>query len=123
ASVVFTENAGLKRNREPVHLTLGLYADRLRDPPREIRVVSVDPETGRHTEVPSQVYEVSTWSDRADIHCQPTTTCKVAFFADVPARSSSLYLVFYGNPAAERPTYASDLRVEGEGLGFNVENS
>ena len=122
-SAVFTESAGVRRSREPVHLTLGLYADRLTDPLKEIRVVAVDQETGRHTEVPSQVYEVSTWSKQADIHCQPTTTCKVAFFVDVPVRSSSLYLVFYGNPSAERPTYASDLRVEGKGLGLKVENS
>ncbi len=122
ASVVLTENEGLARMNEPVHITLGLYADRLTDPEKEIRMVAIDPQSGVPTEVPCQVYGVSTWDEFVDEHCQPTTTCEVAFLADVPARSSKVYLIFHGNPGAQAPTYPSDLVISGEGLGLGVEN-
>jgi hypothetical protein len=71
ASVVLTENHGWPRLGEPVHITLGLYADRFTDPEREIRVVEVDPESGAYTEVPCQVYGSSTWDSMKDERCQP----------------------------------------------------
>lgn len=123
AGVVLRENAGLERRREPVHLTLGLYADRVSDPKRELRVVAVEPDSGRLSEVPSQVYEVSSWEERKDERYQPTVTCDLAFLADVPARSSRVYLVFYGNPDAPEPVYPTDLVLEGDDLEITVDNS
>lgn len=122
ASVVLTENGGWPRTAEPVHLTLGLYADRFTDAAREVRVVGVEPESGAYTEVPCQVYGLSTWNKMKDERCQPTATVDVAFLAEVPPRSAKVYLVFYGNPHAEPVTYPTDLRVSGEGLGLVVEN-
>jgi len=122
-SNVLEETEGLAREGEPVHLLLGLYADRLTDPAREIRVVSIDPESGRPEEVPCQVYGSSTWDKMADEHCQPTTTVEVAFLADVPAFGSKVFLIFYGNPQAEPPRYGSDLSMSGEGYGLTVENN
>lgn len=122
--VVLRENAGLARTQEPVHLTLATYADRLTDPEREVRVVDVDPVSGVPREIPSQTYHASTWkAPKPDQYVQDTTTCEVAFLADVPARAEKVYLVFYGNPAAKRPRYATDLQVTGRGLELTVENS
>lgn len=123
ASVVLYETAGLPRAGEPVHLLLNVYASRLADPEREVRVVAVDPLSGVTTEVPSQVYGVSLWDKRKDEHCQPTITFEVAFFADVPPGAARVYLIFYGNGAAAAPRYSTDLAVQGEGLGLTVENS
>lgn len=123
ASTVLTENKGLARANEPVHVTLGLYADRLTAPEREVRVVAVEPLSGLASEVPSQVYGVSTWDERTDEHCQPTTTLEVAFLADVAPRASKVYLIFYGNPDAPATEYPTDLVVTGEGFGLTVENS
>jgi hypothetical protein len=122
-STVLQENAGLAREGEPIHLLLGLYADRLTDPQREVRVVAIDPLSGVPQEVSCQVYGVSTWDRRKDEHCQPTTTLEVAFQADVPAATSRVYLIFYGNPKALQPTYPTDLSISGEGLALTVENS
>ncbi len=122
-ATVLAETIGAARAGEPVHLWLGLYADRLTDPAREIRVVGIDPVSGQPQEVPSQVYGVSTWDKFADEHCQPTTTVGVAFLADVPAHAQKVYLIFYGNPDAPAPAYPTDLRVSGSGLGLTVENS
>jgi hypothetical protein len=122
-SNVLIETEGLARDGEPVHLLLGLYADRLTDPAREIRVVGIDPLNGRPEEVPSQVYGTSTWDKMADRHCQPTTTVELAFLADVPAFASKVYLIFYGNPDTQAPEYASDLKVSGQGYGLTVENN
>ncbi len=123
-SVVLRENAGLARDQEPVHITLATYADRLTDPEREIRVVGIDPLSGAPTEVPSQVYDASTWTTPTpDKYCQNTTTLEVAFLADVPAHAEKVYLIFYGNPAAPRPQYVTDLTVTGEGLELTIENS
>jgi len=122
-SNVLEETEGFVREGEPVHLLLGLYADRMSDPAREIRVVGIDPESGRPEEVPCQVYGSSTWDKMKDDHCQPTTTVEVAFLADVPAFTSKVYLIFYGNPDADAPSYATDLEVSGEGYGLTVQNN
>jgi len=122
-SNVVEETEGLAREGEPIHLLLGLYADRLGDPAREIRVVGIDPQSGAPEEVPCQVYGSSVWDKMRDEHCQPTTTVEVAFLADVPALTSKVFLIFYGNPKAESPRYSSDLRVSGKGYGLTVENS
>jgi len=122
-AVVLRENEGWAREQEPIHVTLGVYADRITDLEKEVRVVAVHPDSGEQTEVPSQVYETSSWSERKDERYQPTTTCNVAFLANVPARSEKVYLVFYGNPRAEKPNYTTDLRVSGESLELTVENA
>ena len=123
ASFVLTETRGLPRESEPVHAALAVYSDRIDDPVREVRVVSVDPRNGALREVISQVYAVSNWSGRSDERLQPTTAFDVAFLADVPANSSKVYLIFYGNRNAPEPQYESDLSVSGSGLGLTVENS
>jgi hypothetical protein len=120
---VLTEEAGIDRVREPVHLLLGYYAERLTDPEREIRVVEVDPLSGVTKEIPSQVYGVSSAVSLKTDEGQPTTTLEVAFLADVPALTSKVYLVFYGNGRAEKPLYGTDLTVGGSGLGVTVDNS
>ncbi len=122
--VVARENTGLTRTQEPIHLTLATYSDRIADPEREVRVVAIDPVSGLPQEVVSQVYHVSTWTTpKPDKYTQNTTTCEVAFLADVPALSEKVFLVFYGNPAAVRPQYQTDLSVQGQGLELNVENA
>ena len=123
ASIVLTETRGLPRESEPVHVGLAVYSDRVDEPEREVRVVSVDPRNGEPREVMSQVYSVSSWSGRSDERFQPTTAFDVAFLADVPANSSKVYLIFYGNKNATEPHYESDLSVSGSGLGLTVENS
>jgi hypothetical protein len=85
-------------------------------------VVGIDPASGKADEVVSQVYDMSTWNKRADEHCQPTTTFGLAFMADIPAHTSKVYLIFYGNPAAPQPNYSTDLKVTGTGLGLTVDN-
>lgn len=125
ASIVCTENAGIDRMNEPVHTSLAVYGDRMKDPEREVRIVAVDPETGAPREVPCQVHEVKRFSAEGlqiGEEYQPTVTFQLAFFADVPARSSRVYLAFYGNPKATTPRYESALSVSGEKLGLTVEN-
>lgn len=141
AGVLVSEVAGIPRKAEPVQVTVGLFADRLSDPAREIRVVTYAPKSERaddrgYVEVPSQVYNVTTWRDEAllatderdeatgerILRYSPTTTLDVAFLADVAGSTSEPHLVFYGNPNAPPPAYETDLHVEGEGLGATVEN-
>ncbi|MEJ2555540.1 MAG: hypothetical protein P8186_04805 [Anaerolineae bacterium] len=122
-ATVLQEHHGLAREGEPVHLLLGVYADRLTDPQREVRVVGIDPVSGKPEQVPCQVYGVSSWDKRQDEHCQPTVTLEVAFLADVPASTGKVYLIFYGNPEASQPAYPTDLAITGEGLGLTVDNN
>ncbi len=123
AGIVLKETVGVPRVGEPVHVTLGLYSDRVKDPVKELRIVSLDSKTGETKEIPSQVYAVSRYDwDKPDERYQPTTTCEVAFLADVPANSSRVYLAFYGNKNAYAPQYRSGLHIDGEGLGLRIEN-
>jgi hypothetical protein len=132
-SVVVTETAGRERVAEPVEVTYLFYSDQIVDSDREIRVVRYHPEKKTHTEVPCQVMDF----DRVDVTEAPmydengkrkpatflaTGSATVVFPADVEPNSSSVYLVFYGNPDAEVPDYTSELKVSGPAPGVTVEN-
>src|SRR6185503_16460517 len=45
------------------------------------------------------------------------------FMAEVAANERADYLIFYGNPNAERVEYTTDLKVRGEGYGLDIENN
>ena len=134
-SVVVTETAGIERKTEPVEVLLAFYPDEAFDLKREIRVVEVDPETHVLTEVPSQVYDLQKYlvEDNLDPDENgkptrdvpiwlPTVSVRVAFMADVQANKSKVYLVFYNNDKALVKVYNSNLKVQGEMPGVNVDN-
>ncbi len=123
AGIVCKETAGVSRIGEPVHVTLALYSDRVTVPEKELRIIAVDSETGETEEIPSQVYAQSKYMcEEPSERYQPTTIFEVAFFADVPANSSRVYLAFYGNPDARMPEYKSGLKINGKGLGLSLNN-
>jgi hypothetical protein len=134
-SVVLSETAGIDRNGEPVEVLLSFYPDEAAQLQRDIRVVAVDPVSHRVTEVPCQVYDQESFLEKDDMAPDiqgkptreiplwyPTVTTRVAFLADVPARSRRIYLVYYDNPAAMAKQYSTDLRVQGEKPGLSIEN-
>lgn len=134
-SVVVSETAGIDRKSEPVEMLLAFYPDEAFDLKREIRVVAVDPETFNLTEVPCQVYDLQKYLVEDDLAPDengkptrevplwyPTLSARVAFTADVPANKSKVYLVFYNNGKALATNYNSDLKVQGEMPGLNIEN-
>lgn len=135
-AVVLSETAGADRKGEPVKVLLPFYPDEAKDLKREIRVVAVDPVTHALTEVPSQVYDIQKYLKEDDLSPDkdgkptrqvpiwlPTVTAQVAFLADVPARSSRVYLIYYNNDAATTKMYTTDLHVQGEAPGLQIENS
>lgn len=135
-SVVLSETAGISRTREPVEVLLAFYPDEAGQLTRDIRVVAVDPATYQLTEVPSQVYDVQEYLAEDDQApdaegnptrkvplWMPTVTARVAFLADVAAKKSVVYLVYYNNPGAASKNYATDLRVQGEAPGLRIDNA
>jgi len=133
-SAVVSETAGLKRVGEPAQVTMLVYPDTLADPSREIRVVQYDWREKQHREVPSQVVDydrvIGKEAPMYDEHGKrkpatflPTDSVTVVFPADVDANTSSVYLIFYGNPSAPMPDYSTDLQVTGTAPGKTVENS
>ncbi len=135
-SVVVSETAGLDRKDEPVKVLLAFYPDEDHGLKREVRVVAFDPVTHGVTEVPSQVYDVQRSLEKDDLapdkngkatrHIPlwlPTVTARLVFLASVPARSSRVYLVYYNNEKAQDTIYRTDLRVQGEAPGLQVDNS
>jgi hypothetical protein len=134
-SVVLSETAGISRTKEPVEVLLAFYPDEAQQLIRDIRVVSVDPETHVLTEVVSQVYDVQEYLKEDDLAPDkdgnptrkvplwlPTVTARVAFLADVPAKSSRVFLVYYNNANAMVKLYQTDLRVQGEEPGLQIDN-
>ena len=135
-SVVLSETAGIDRKAEPVEVLLPFYPDEANDLKREIRVLALDPDDYSLTEVKSQVFDVQEYLEEDDLSplkegtpqrhiplWMPTVTCKVAFLADVPARSSRIFLIYYNNEKAMARTYQSDLKMEGELPGLKIDNS
>lgn len=107
------EPAGIDRHDEPIDLCLAFAEDHVTDLGRELRVARVN-EHGALVEVISQVY--------GDMCTAGQWRCHVVFQATVAAHSEAHYLVFFGNPWAERPCYETDLQTRGEGYGLDVEN-
>ncbi len=135
-SVVLSETAGINRTKEPVEVLLAFYPDEAQTISRDIRVVEVDPVTHAITEVPSQVYDEMEYLTEDDLGPDkdgkptrqvplwlPTVTARVAFLADVPSRSSRVFLVYYNNPDAMVKSYMTDLRVQGEAPGLQIDNN
>jgi len=134
-SVVLSETAGIDRKNEPVEVLLPFYPDEVTDLKREIRVVAVNPLDHSLNEVPCQVFEIQKYAVEDSLNpleegqpkrqiplWMPTVTCKVAFLADVPAKSSKVFLIYYNNDKAMVQTYHTDLRVQGELPGLTVDN-
>ena len=134
-SIVLSETAGINRVLEPVEVLLPFYPDEAKDLKREIRVVAYDPETRQLKEVPSQVFDIMEYlvEDNLDPDEDgkptrdvpiwlPTVTARVAFLADVPAKSSRVFLVYYNNEDALAKIYETDLHIKGEAPGLQIEN-
>jgi len=135
-AVVLSETAGINRTKEPVEVLLAFYPDEAQQLTRDIRVVAVDPVTHELTEVVSQVYDQQEFLKEDDLGPDkngkpardiplwlPTVTVRVAFLADVPARKSKVFLVFYNNPNAMAQIYSTDLKVQGAAPGLQIDNS
>ena len=135
-SIVLSESAGVDRSKEPVEVLVSFYPDEVKDLVREVRVVAVDPKTHELTEVPSQVYDVQKFLEEDDLApdkngkptrkvplWMPTVSAQVSFLADVPARSSRVFLIYYNNEKAISKLYRTDLRVQGEVPGLQVDNN
>ena len=134
-SVVLSETAGIDREADPVEVLLPFYPDEAQHLKREIRVVAVDPETYSLTEVPCQVYDIEKLMEEDDLAPDEngvptrdtplwlaTITARVAFLADVPASSSRVFLIYYNNEDAMAKVYQTDLRVQGEMPGLQIDN-
>jgi hypothetical protein len=135
-ALVVSETAGIDRKGEPVEVLLPFYPDEAEQLIRDIRVVAVDPVSYELMEVPSQVYDIKKYLVEDDMEpdaqgnptrdiplWMPTVTAMVSFLADVPARTSKVYLVYYNNEHAMTKMYTTDLRVQGEAPGLQIDNS
>ena len=137
-SLVIAEENGVERRNHPVHATIGILSPYIRSGD-EIRVIRADRSGAdvAYAEIPSQVYDFTAWNDakvleaaekdartgQPVVRCQPTTTFSLAFLANLKASEVATYLIFFNNPAAPKPGYASDLKVTGTGIGKTIENS
>jgi len=137
-SLLISEENGYQRTDYPVHATVGILSSYLLSPD-EIRVVKTK-KKGKdisYTEIPRQVYGVTHWADAKLLSTEeidentgmritryhPTTTLSIAFQVNLEPYEKATYLVFYNNPEAEKPSFDSDLQVNGTGLAKTIENS
>ncbi len=143
--VTASEGAGIARRREPVDVALRAPAAWCGSLARELRVAEVDRETGGLRVVQSQVYGEERsrggegagrggpgrpgGSDGRDGQSGKGAAAEgdvrsahVVWQADVAAGGCATFLVFAGNPAAELPSYITDMAVRGEGFALEIEN-
>lgn len=130
-SLVLHETAGIQRVGEPVHATIGPYADDFGPADSQIRVVTYDPTHPKagadgYVVVPHQIIDSSEWRDEAMLNHEekdpetgvqihrydPTTTVEFVFLADVQQYEKKVYFVVYGNPAEHTNVVESGLKVE-----------
>ena len=105
------EPIGQARQAEPVDLVVGMPADQVASPGRELRVALVD--AGHLQEIRSQVY--------GELRRGPNWLTHLVFEADVGAGGEAAFLIFCGNPAAELPDYPSRFSIRGEGVDLEIE--
>lgn len=135
-AVIVSETAGIDRKGDPVEVLLPFYPDEAQHLTREIRVVSVDPSSYELAEVPCQVYDIKKYMVEDNLEpdgegnpsrevplWMPTVTAQVAFLADVPAKTSKVFLIYYNNENAMAKLYKTDLHVQGEAPGLSVDNN
>ncbi len=139
-ALIIAEENGFERPYYPVHATIGIFANYLKSGD-EIRVVKAD-RAGNdvvYTELPSQVYDLITWSDpkvlavqekdektgQPIIRYHPTTSLSIAFLANLKPKERATYIIFYNNPDAPKPAYSTGLKVLGDGqsIGKTIENN
>ena len=107
------EIAGELRRSEPVEISISFPAAQASDLHRELRLACI--QDGQLAEVPCQVFH--------EVRRNDERSCRVLLMADSQPLEKRTYVVFYGNPAAERPNYPSDLKTEGEGYGLDIFNA
>lgn len=103
------ETVGIERRGEPVEITLSVPKKVATDLARELRVARWDKQANTLVEIACQV-------DDETAHAGERR-CRLMFLVDVAAHQPATYLVFCGNPWAERTEYVTDLQVRGEGYG------
>ncbi len=108
------ETVGIERSGEPVELLVAFRADQATDLGRELRIARLDADSKDLREIPCQVH--------AETRHGNERRCRIVFLADVAAHQQASYLLFHGNPLAQRPDYVTDLRTKGEGYGLDIEN-
>ena len=113
-AISLMETAGIARRNEPVHVRFSVSRKEMTDPWREIRVARIHPTMQTLEEIPSQVLQHVKGS--AQHHCE------LVFQVDVTEHGAAHYLILFGNPHAELPSYSSDLRSDGEGYALEIEN-
>jgi len=98
------ETIGINRSLEPAEYVMEFEDGKCRNASKEIRVAAKI--NGEEIEVPSQVYNVTTYESSGY-----AKSCIVAFLVNCTALSSAEYFIYYDNPDATKPTYATDLIV------------
>lgn len=107
----------------PVDAAFTVKAAECPDPGREIRLV-FRPAQGPEKEVPFQLSRLKTWDKGIDRAIGEATVNGTITFFDVSGGDpGGTYFILYGNPDAERPSYATDLSVRGEWPAWVIENS
>ena len=110
--VEIAEGSELTRPCEPVEIDVSVAADLVSDPAREVRAVLCG--TGAPREVPSQLADVAFRDGQRHF--------RLMFQTQMAAGERQLYLIVFGNPAAERPHYSTDLRTFATDSGLQIEN-
>lgn len=120
--VILTRRDASTAPLAPVDVTFSLFADRITDPKKEIRLVL---ETARgEEEVPFQLSRLSTWTHDTDGNRSlPTLNGMITFFDQAAGEEDARYFLLYGNPDITAPAYATDLKVSGTGPAWIIENS
>lgn len=106
------DTVGIDRVLEPAEYFLEIPDGQCLDATKEIRVATAD-----GVEVPSQVYNVSTYESGY------VASVNVVWQANVSALSTVNYNIYWGNPDAPEPTYATDLFAEATDTNITVWNT
>lgn len=120
--ILLSERNAAVADRLPMDVTFSMFAADISDPRKEIRLV-LKTDKGE-IPVPFQLSRLSSWSKDTDgTKSLPTVSGRITFFDIAPGSGPAEYFLLYGNPAAEAPAQATDLRVSGESPAWTVENA
>ncbi|MDB6165354.1 MAG: hypothetical protein JWQ83_494 [Lacunisphaera sp.] len=102
------------RPGEVIDVGLSLPASRTSNLGNDARAVLKDGFSELVREVPCQLYDLRTTGS--------ATTCRIAFYADLPPNSTQRFAVFYDNPAAIHPPLANRVSINQRPDSWSIES-
>lgn len=120
--ITIRETINPPRKLVPIDIQLLFPYEHITNPANEIRVITFNEQNEEWIEIPSQVYNISEYTQVRENISIATKSCRISFIARLQGKTTKEYFILYGNPKAVAPQYKTDLSLKKTKDEFSVDN-